>query len=843
MLQILKAGNEIFFNLVSGLFGTVAKVYDIMLKLVQENGMGEHVQLDDISTTIYVLAGVFMLFRVVISMIQMLINPDQVTDKNAGAGKLVVRVITCIIMLMVFVPNGLVFGENGILPRLESALLASDGLISRVGNIGGEIDIIETGSSSKKSNSKKDSSTGNDKTTSNSTKKADLTCYYIYKSQTKVVGTTNAEETVNITGIYKIEFYKGTGGKNTIAGTNYTYTDKSGQRIAGKDDNGTYDTLPSPISQGNVFDNGNFTTCPKSFKQGQKYLISNSNTPTGDEVQACGGYTVGIHPTGEKECNNVGIMGGWSQLKDVSRYLNLYMKSRKNYTVNSDITFIRNNTGNKNKQRLKKTNDSSIVFAQKTASTLQECVEDKADECEEAQSEMFVTSDGDDAIVKLMDSGDLKVDLFLSVITGLGLVGYLLLLCVEVIIREFKLYLLKMIAPIAIISHVDPKDKIFGQWSKMLVSVYVDLFIKLISIGFAITLLNRVMDSFKAADGGLLVKFFYIVAILTFAKIVPTMISKIFGIDSLGGSFKDILGMGKAAAGFGAGAIVGGAVGAITGKGAGRLSGFAKGALMGAGSGAKGKIMGGSQRIAAANKLDNDAKQSGVGFFQRKMAVAGAALGLEDAYSKAKAKKQVNDDFVAKASKYEDEGINKVNKLIGDGHGDQFQDLVDARNDAKMAALGHKVARYAIGKDKEGNAAFIDKLTGNVLTNKNGDTVAVTDASERNYLNADNFSISAAEVEARVKGKEKAASEQLRIDLESGDVGKYGWTMDSSDVKEMAALQSAADASAKRAGYQSGYVSANKIGKNNKDIAKNVSNEQSVIMDQHEAQHMYSEKK
>lgn len=630
MLQVLNAGNEIFFNLVSGLFGTVAKIYDIMLKLVQENGMRDYVQLDDISTTIYVLAGVFMLFRVVISMIQMLINPDQMTDKNAGAGKLVIRVITCIVMLMVFVPNGLVFGKNGILPRLESALLADDGLVTRIGNIGGEIEQIQTGSTSKKN------TTGNKTNNSSSTKKADLTCYYINEEHQGYEASYKGRKTVTINSMYKVEFYKGSGGKNTIAGTNYTYTDRSGQRIAGKDNNGTYAQLPSPISQGNVFNEGDFSRCPKSFNQGDVYLISNRINQT------------------------AGIKGGWTSLSDVASYLKT-LKRSNDYLIDTDVPFIRTSSET-NKKYTSGSSAESVAFSQKTASTLQECVEDKADECEEAQSMMFVTLDGDKAIVNLMDSGDLKVDLFLSVIAGLGLVGYLLLLCVEVIIREFKLYLLKMIAPIAIISHVDPKDKIFGQWAKMLVSVYVDLFIKLISIGFAITLLDRVMESFKAADGGLLVKFFYIVAILAFAKIVPTMISKIFGIDSLGGSFKDIGKIAKTAAGFGAGAIVGGAVGAMTGKGAGRFSGFAKGALMGAGSGSKGKLTAGAQGIASKNAAINKQKAEGLNFFDRMAIGAYNATGVTPSGKEAEEKMKMASEVVSKQSDLKKYGTDELKK-------------------------------------------------------------------------------------------------------------------------------------------------------------------------------------
>ena len=95
----------------------------------------------------------------------------------------------------------------------------------------------------------------------------------------------------------------------------------------------------------------------------------------------------------------------------------------------------------------------------------------------------------------------------------------------------------------------------------------------------------------------------------------------------MGGSFKDIMGMGKAALGFGAGAAVGAVTGAMTGKRLGRLSGFAKGAMLGAGAGAKGKVLGGSNAIAAKNARINDAKANGLGFWQRTAAGMAGAVG------------------------------------------------------------------------------------------------------------------------------------------------------------------------------------------------------------------------
>lgn len=632
MLQILGFWSEVSFTIISGIFSSVARVYDILINLT-ENMKGltpDH--FDNMRTTIYVLAGVFMLFRVVISMIQMLINPDLVThsDKNAGAGKLVANVITSIIMLMVFVPNGLIFGSSGLLTRLEDALLnRDDGLVTRLSNMGD----VKKSASGKVSNKKTYKTVLAEEVYAETEK---LTCYYIDKSVEKLIvdsGAGKREYSLDMPAMYKIEFYKdSTSGENKIVNSNYSYTDRGGQRIAGKEENGRYSKLDSQISAGDVFDENGKFKCPKSFKKGKTYLISNKKFPNGTKFKAHG--ACGDINAENRYCDNIGIMGGWETLDEVRNVLDGMQLPE--YSISSNLPFISNRTVTgtlhstddvkRNVDHLRGVSPVAIAFAQTTASSLQDCTDEKKEECEKAQSEMFVSSKGDDNVIELMDSKDLKVDFIFSVIAGIGIMVYLLFLCVEVIIRKFKLYLLEVMAPIAIISHVDPKDQIFGKWYKMLLSVYVDLFIKLIAIGFAISMIEGLKENMAAATGPL-VKFFYIVAILVFAKIVPTMISKIFGLDSMGGSFKDIAGMAKKAVGVGAGAVVVGAAGAMTGKGLGRLSGFAKGALMGAGAGAKGNIKGGVNAISNKNARINDAKANGLNFWQRTGAEMAASVG------------------------------------------------------------------------------------------------------------------------------------------------------------------------------------------------------------------------
>lgn len=56
---------------------------------------------ESIQDRFYVIIGVFMLFKVTMSLITYFANPDKITDKEMGAGKLVTRFITMLILLII----------------------------------------------------------------------------------------------------------------------------------------------------------------------------------------------------------------------------------------------------------------------------------------------------------------------------------------------------------------------------------------------------------------------------------------------------------------------------------------------------------------------------------------------------------------------------------------------------------------------------------------------------------------------------------------------------------------------------------------------------------------------
>lgn len=144
--------------------------------------------------------------------------------------------------------------------------------------------------------------------------------------------------------------------------------------------------------------------------------------------------------------------------------------------------------------------------------------------------------------------------------------GVLLLLvfaatCLDVAIRALKLAILRLIAPIAIISYIDPKSAekgAFSNWVKLLVSTYLDLFLRLAIIYFVMFIVMEIIHGgleLPLGNGiiGLLSTVVIIIGLFYFARQAPKFITDALGIKSLG------MGVGLSGLFGAAGALMGGA--------------------------------------------------------------------------------------------------------------------------------------------------------------------------------------------------------------------------------------------------------------------------------------------
>lgn len=783
MIQILgfvsDTWNAISFSIINGVFGIVAKIYDILLQIVYQTYDVDGSYFEQFTTLVYVLAGVFMLFRVTISLLQMLVNPDQINDKKVGAGKVITRVITSIVLLMLFVPNGLLFGQSGLFARVEKAVLAKDGIVTQFMNL--------TQATSKKENNINNDKPKDNFLVDNVYAEEKLTCFYIstgaHKRDAWSGGPTKRFE-MTLNNVYKIEFYSGKSGDRKIKGTSYTYSVKDNQRIAGKDEYGKYHSLERPIAAGSAFKNSFPKECPRYLTNGDKEKTHEAKKKSNDYpgLDSCMPKVATNQKVDCKDAN--GLVWAGNSFSEMDKLVKKLQTSAtgNTYSVTTNHPYLKKYTKEDaitkpiNREYLNNLayRDQSIAFAQNAASSLQECVNDEKETCEKAQSEMFKTVDGNKKIKDLMDDDALDVSFIFSILAGAGLIVYLMFLCIEVIVRKLKLFLLQMISPLPIICYINPNDKVFNQWIKMYLSTYADLFIKLIAISIAVNLLDTVILDFHN-QSNLLIKFFYIVAVLVFAKVVPTMISKIFGLESMGGSFKDIMGMGKAAAGFGTGAVIGGAVGAVTGGFGGMLRGIGRGA----GAGVKGNFTGNASGIADYNRNLKFSKAAGSTAGGRLL----TRLGINDyaaqkrkndiekanlAESKAKAleaiqrRRTANDNTLSNIAGFEKRVEGQFDKHKYDGKGIQEVEAyraadaelsaarasgnaarIEAAENAASAARGSAldaVKQYEIGRGANGDSeaqAYLATLDQSVVKKGFKDGI---DAQKKS-ITADNVSI------------------------------------------------------------------------------------------------------
>ncbi len=161
----------------------------------------------------------------------------------------------------------------------------------------------------------------------------------------------------------------------------------------------------------------------------------------------------------------------------------------------------------------------------------------------------------------------------IGMVIAIAMTVVLIGIAVDVAIRTFKLVILRMMAPIPIISYIDPKsakDGAFASWVKMLVSTWADLFIKLGILYFVLFMIDEVVLGKKfeiISDIGWIrnatVVAFLIIGLIFFAKQAPKFITDALGIKQKegGGLFG---GLAKVAA---AGAIGAGAIGSAAAAG------------------------------------------------------------------------------------------------------------------------------------------------------------------------------------------------------------------------------------------------------------------------------------
>ena len=759
-------------NLLKSLYGTLARVYDFLLQLASGTSANNFSSvIEGITSTFYAIAGVFMLFRITISAVNMLINPDEISDKNAGGSKLITNIIVTIMLLFLLQPGGFIYTQLG---RLETAILG-DSKTNDPGFISELIKPVQ--STASVGNSNKVNKDKNDIASSlpfieNVYAAGPLTCYFV-----QPVGrlADSGEH-----GIIKLTFYDSkVAGSVSISNADESYPGYvvSG---AGTSESFQYNNESRSIRFINYFGNNSYAV-PKVGSPGiadafiDEFPTSCSSitlrAESGADLLNFDGPVYLVNDNwfqNSKSWNTASIGTGYS---DLSSAYARYIKYLSNSSENNDATITNDNP---NHDQLTddaenyndyiaslNVNQSAVDFSNAVISSFYNCnnVSDKVSEEDHATCEKMVTqilNEDTDDIQDFINDDIIDWDFLIGLLLGFAFIIYIVFLCIDVIVRNFKIILLQMIAPIPIINGIDPKDKMRSQWVKMYAGTYLSLFIKL----FAIKLVSALLTidviseiSTNSAFGGTMVKLFYIVALLVFAKLVPDILSKIFGLNDMAGSFKDIANMAKTTLGVGAGAAIGGAVGAKTGKGFGKISGALGGALRGAGYGSKGKVFGGAQAISARNNKVNQQKADGLTFMDRMMLSAAGLLGyspktqLDTSIKDKVDKKQMLDNFTK--------------------HKDNIEDKADSSNH-----LSDERTKMSLDPD---NYKYNGKTGKDAYKQKRSDFIALNETNRKNdegyieyYDSAQNKWINSGQTEYYVNSNGTTST----IKFESGAHGK-----------------------------------------------------------------------
>lgn len=138
-----------------------------------------------------------------------------------------------------------------------------------------------------------------------------------------------------------------------------------------------------------------------------------------------------------------------------------------------------------------------------------------------------------------------------STIVGILFVIIIVSFTVDAAIRVFKLAILRLIAPIPIISYIDPKtESTFQNWVKILGKTFADLFVRLAIINFVIFFIREFgtngLGVTVTGNGlvGVFSKIFIYLGLLMFAKEAPKFIADSLGIKDTG-KFKLFGGLGR----------------------------------------------------------------------------------------------------------------------------------------------------------------------------------------------------------------------------------------------------------------------------------------------------------
>ena len=160
---------------------------------------------------------------------------------------------------------------------------------------------------------------------------------------------------------------------------------------------------------------------------------------------------------------------------------------------------------------------------------------------------IFSSNDGYTiGLIKIKETDDkeffIKFNFIFSILIGIVACYFFINYCISVGVRIIQLAFLQIISPMAIVGYLSPKsDNMFTKWLKVYFSTYIDVFLRMAIINFAIYLIAILIEGYNNSDSVFyasvgyasgstktLIFIFMVMAIFTFAKKAPDLLKKIF---------------------------------------------------------------------------------------------------------------------------------------------------------------------------------------------------------------------------------------------------------------------------------------------------------------------------
>lgn len=171
----------------------------------------------------------------------------------------------------------------------------------------------------------------------------------------------------------------------------------------------------------------------------------------------------------------------------------------------------------------------------------------------------------------------------ISNVAGVMVLFVLISFSMDLATRAVKLLFLQIISPIPIISYMDigKGQEIFKKWGKECINTYLTVFIRLVSINFAVFMIVLIRGNYKNVFvNNVWLNIFLIIGCLMFAKQVPNLIEEFLGIKLNGLSLKPLKKFEEQA-------LFGKYIGSAGEKSIKKVAGIAGGGIAGFGAGLK----------------------------------------------------------------------------------------------------------------------------------------------------------------------------------------------------------------------------------------------------------------